>query len=137
MPQPVLDKVGREPADATIELSASRNASEVTVDASTRVKDAEARGKSTLTIAYVDNGLVSEVKAGENKGARLTHDHVVRELKSGAPGADSLRASFAVPRESGVAPAIVAFVQNSATNDVLQAVALPLSDCSAAAKPKS
>jgi hypothetical protein len=101
------------------------------------VKDAEARGKSTLTIAYVDNGLVSEVKAGENKGARLTHDHVVRELKSAAPGADSLRASFAVPRESGVAPAIVAFVQNSATNDVLQAVALPLSDCGAAAKPKS
>jgi len=137
MPQPVLDKVAREPADATIELRASRNGNEVTVDASTRVQDAATRGKSTLTLAYVDNGLVSEVKAGENKGARLTHDHVVRELKSAAPGADSLRVSFAVPRESGVAPAIVAFVQNSATNDILQAVALPLSDCGAATKPKS
>src|SRR5205807_5619653 len=61
MPQPVLDKVAREPADATIELRASRNGNEVTVDASTRVQDAATRGKSTLTLAYVDNGLVSEV----------------------------------------------------------------------------
>jgi hypothetical protein len=31
-------------------------------------------------IALVEDGLVSEVKAGENKGATLRHDHVVREV---------------------------------------------------------
>jgi hypothetical protein len=72
---------------------------------------------------------VSEVKAGENKGARLTHDHVVRAFKSAGAGNDTFSARFTVPAEAGVAPMLVAFVQNTATGDVLQAVALPLSDC--------
>ena len=41
-----------------------------------------ARAKTNVSIAYVDSGLVSDVKAGENKGVRMTHDHVVRALKS-------------------------------------------------------
>jgi len=128
-PKPALDSVAREPAGATIELNASVSGNEVTVNASTRVQDAATRAKTALAIAYVDSGLVSDVKAGENKGVRLTHDHVVRVLKSASPGTDSLRATFAVPAERGVAPTVVAFVQNIANNDVLQAVALPLADC--------
>jgi hypothetical protein len=127
-PQPALDRIAREPAAATIELTATGDGKEVAAMAVTRVTDAAARGKSTVSIAYVDSGLVSEVKAGENKGARLTHDHVVRALKSTVAG-DAFSTRFAVPAEAGVSPTLVAFVQNSATGDVLQAVALPLADC--------
>lgn len=128
-PKRALDDVAQEPAAATIELTATNSGNEVAISASTQIKDAATRAKTALAIAYVDSGLVSDVKAGENKGARLTHDHVVRALKSAPPGSDSLRATFAVPAERGVAPTVVAFVQNIATNDVLQAVALPLADC--------
>jgi len=128
MPQPALDRIAREPAVATIELTATSDGKEVAATAMSRVADSAARSKSTVSIAYVDSALVSEVKAGENKGARLTHDHVVRALKSAAAG-DSFSTRFVIPAETGVSPTLVAFVQNTATGDVLQAVALPLADC--------
>jgi len=128
MPQPALDRIAREAAAATIELTATSDGKEIAATAMSRVADSAARSKSTISIAYVDSALVSEVKAGENKGARLTHDHVVRALKSAAAG-DSFSTRFAIPAEAGVSPTLVAFVQNTATGDVLQAVALPLADC--------
>jgi hypothetical protein len=97
--------------------------------ATSRVIDSAARAKSTVSIAYVDSGLMSDVKAGENKGVRLTHDHVVRALKSAQAGGTPFATRFTVPAEPGVSPTLVAFVQNTSTGDVLQAVALPLTDC--------
>ncbi|HEY2816865.1 MAG TPA: DUF1223 domain-containing protein [Casimicrobiaceae bacterium] len=129
MPQPALDKVAREPAAASIELTAASDGKEFAATAVSRVGDAAVRAKSTVSIAYVDSGLVSEVKAGENKGARLTHDHVVRALKSASLAAEPFSTRFTVPSEPGVSPTLVAFVQNAATGDILQAVALPLSNC--------
>jgi hypothetical protein len=129
MPQPALDKVAREPAAASIELTATSDGKEVAATAVSRVGDTAVRAKSTVSIAYVDSGLVSEVKAGENKGARLTHDHVVRALKSASLAGAPFSTRFTVPSEPGVSPTLVAFVQNAATGDVLQAVALPLSNC--------
>jgi len=46
----------------------------------TATVDAGARKNAMLWLAYTDNGLVTDVKAGENRGVRLTHDHVVRAL---------------------------------------------------------
>src|SRR5947207_2568691 len=125
----VVERLAREPAAAQIELTAKSNGKEIAATAIGLVGDASLRGRSALSIAYVDSGLVSEVKAGENKGARLTHDHVVRAFKSAGVGSDTFSARFTVPAEAGVAPTLVAFLQNTATGDVLQAVALPLSDC--------
>jgi hypothetical protein len=129
MPQPALDRVAREPAAATIELTATNDGKEVAATAVSRVVDSSARPKSTLSIAYVDSGLVSDVKAGENNGVRMTHDHVVRALKSAQAGEAPFSTRFTVPAEPGVSPMLVAFVQNTSTGDVLQAVALPLTDC--------
>jgi hypothetical protein len=129
MPQPALDRIAREPAAATIELTATSDGKEVAATATSRVVDSAARATSTLTIAYVDSGLVSDVKAGENKGVRLTHDHVVRALKSARADGAPLSTHFTVPAEPGVSPTLVAFIQNISTGDVLQAVALPLTDC--------
>ena len=126
-----LERLAGKPADATIELSATMEGADVVVIAGSRVGDPAARRHATLSIAYVDSGLVSDIKAGENKGAQLTHDHVVRALKT-APGtgdATNFTARFARPAEAGTAPTLIAFVQNAATGDVLQALALPLSGC--------
>ena len=129
LPQSALDRVAHEPAAATIELTATSDGKEVAAMATSRVIDSAARAKSTVSIAYVDSGLMSDVKAGENKGVRLTHDHVVRALKSAQAGGTPFATRFTVPAEPGVSPTLVAFVQNTSTGDVLQAVALPLTDC--------
>jgi hypothetical protein len=131
MPRSTLERAARDQAAATIELSATVDGADVVATGASRVADPAARERATLSIAYVDSGLVSDIKAGENKGAQLTHDHVVRALKT-APGtgdASGFTARFTRPAEAGTAPRLIAFVQNSATGDVLQALALPLSDC--------
>jgi len=97
------------------------------------ITDAAARGDVQLLVAYADSGLHSDVGAGENRGKRLSHDHVVRALKS-AEGADAngrIHATFRFerPREAGVAPTLVAFVQRRSTGDILQAVGVPLGGC--------
>src|SRR5437660_5399332 len=115
MPQPALDRIAREPAAAMIELAATNDGKEIAATAVSRIVDSAARAKSTLSIAYVDSGLVSDVKAGENKGVRLTHDHVVRALKSAPTGDGPFSARFSVPAERGVSPTLVAFVQSSST----------------------
>jgi hypothetical protein len=91
------------------------------------------RKGAVLFVALTDNGLVSEVKAGENKGKRLVHDHVVRELRGdiaiGPSGEGAGTLTLPRPAEPGKSPTIVAFVQN-ADGLVLQTLALPLSpDC--------
>jgi hypothetical protein len=69
------------------------------------------------------------VKAGENRGVRLTHDHVVRALYGpfAVDGNGELTTTVAVtpPAERGRAAALVAFVQDGKTGDVLQTLTLP------------
>ena len=84
---------------------------------------------AALYLGAYENKLVSEVKAGENRGRTLPHDYVVLqwigplEFKAGRL---LERQSLpllpkAVPAHSGVA----AFVQNKASGEVLQALMLP------------
>jgi hypothetical protein len=128
-----LRESGIQPARATIELSADSASSGTHVRAVARVPDNALRKDAQLWLAYVDNGLVSDVKAGENRGVRLHHDRVVRALAGGtradAQGAITVDTTLPVPAERGRSPAIVAFVQRSGSFDVLQSLALPLTDC--------
>ena len=93
---------------------------------------ADRRG-AVLYVASADSGHVSDVKAGENKGVRLMHDHVVRALTGAMTTAGDGRArqtsALAWPKDAGRAPTLVAVMQNTATGDVLQALALPLEAC--------
>jgi hypothetical protein len=88
----------------------------VNVNAGAHVPDAGLRKGAVLFVALTDDGLVSDVKAGENKGKRLVHDHVVRELRGeiaiGAGGDGAGTVSLLLPTESGKSSTIVAFVQN-------------------------
>ena len=118
------------PARAEIALEAAPRAGGLTAKATVRVPAAADRSGATIHLALVESGLVSDVKAGENAGARLSHDHVVRVLHAGpavdAAGTAATEAVLTWPAEAGTDATVVAFVQNPETGEVLQALALPL-----------
>jgi hypothetical protein len=126
-----VDAIIAKPAAARIELAASlveRNAT--TVDVRVRVRDPRDRAHAAIAVALVQDGLASEVKAGENAGKRLTHDHVVRQWREDAArfdasGEATQRAVLALPDDAGPL-SVVALVENESTGAVLQALSLPL-----------
>ena len=87
-------------------------------------------GSYRIFVALSENGLTSQVKAGENRGKRLDHDHVVRDF-AGPLEWPSSEAVLKVP--AGLDPAkssVVAFVEDTRSGDIVQAVRLPLAQCS-------
>lgn len=129
-----LTAASAKPARAEIALAAAHEAGWIVVNATARVPSAAERKGAALYVALADDGLKSDVKAGENAGVRLAHDNVVRAFRAGpspdAGGEMRWQVKLPAPVEAGSASTVVAFVQNAATGDVLQALALPLgADC--------
>lgn len=116
--------INRSTPRADIKLSASSDSGKLAVKV-----NAHSTTKSSLYIALVENGLSSDVKAGENNGERLNHDHVVRSWQGPFAienGGLELQRSIAVrPEWKPSNSRLVAFVQES-NGEVAQAVALPL-----------
>jgi len=123
-------KINTRPAKARISLmldTGQKGAFEV--QAAAELLDATQQGDIALFLGAYENKLVSEVKAGENRGRTLPHDYVVLqwlgpfEFKGGKLAERRLLPLLpqAVPGHSGVA----AFVQNRANSEVLQALMLP------------
>lgn len=115
--------VNRVKPQASIQLAASQDGTRWKV----RVQ-ASAPEKSTLYLALTENGLSTEVKAGENRGELLRHDYVTRFWQ----GPISIHANR-LDWETTMTPnsqwklantRLVAFVQGS-SGEVLQALALP------------
>ena len=95
------------------------------------IPSAPDRTYAQVYVALYENGLYSEVKAGENRGEKLSHDYVVRELIG--PLAVEAGGRLNLMRHLNLKPewktkdsGIAVFVQNSKTGEVLQALALPL-----------
>ena len=134
-----LAAIAAKPSRAQIAVEAVPQRDTIAVKASANVPAASDRKNAALFIALTDSRLVSDVKAGENAGVRLTHDHVVRALRGAiavnSGGEVAADVTFPVPAESGSAPAVVAFVQNTENGDVLQALAVPLA-ANACASPR-
>jgi len=90
--------------------------------------DAPERADVRAYLALYENKLSSAVTSGENRGKRLRHDNVVREL-AGPYAVDALGTAMLAHRfklAPGWKPAdlhIAAFVQNERTGAVLQALA--------------
>lgn len=85
-------------------------------------------GARVVLIRY-ENGLASQIRAGENAGRHLSHDFVVRDwLELGTLGAEGrLDAQPSLPAHSGVRPehaGLVALMEDPASGRILQAVAL-------------
>lgn len=112
------------PAAADIRLSAALTAKE-TLRLSAQAT-AASRAPLALYVALTESALVSKVARGENAGATLEHDHVVRQwigpVRFAADGAHVQR-DIALPAAWDRSHlALAAFVQDHDTGRVLQAV---------------
>jgi hypothetical protein len=72
-----------------------------------------------------ENRLANDVRAGENRGRRLEHDFVVRDIAGPVPG--SFNHAFAIdPKWKRDHLGVAAFVQEPRSGEILQALALPV-----------
>jgi hypothetical protein len=118
--------VNAAPSRARIELALQPGGAGSKLRAAASVPAPADRKHAVLYAALYENGLSNRVTAGENRGATLVHDYVVREWwgpisLDGAGKASLERALARAPAQGGIA----AFVQNRRTGEVLQALALP------------
>ena len=131
-PAAAIAAVNAQPARAMIELAATPvGRSAAAIDVRVRIPQARDRAHAAIAVALVQDGLASDVKAGENAGKRLAHDHVVRQWRAtpatlDAAGEAKDHLVLALPAESGGPLSVVAFAEDAATGAVLQAVSLPL-----------
>jgi hypothetical protein len=114
---------------ASIELAVEPHGTDAIVDVRVKVPDVRDRGRTVVAVALVQSKLSSDVKAGENAGKRLTHDHVVRQWRAAPAALDAAGETrqqfvFAIPADAGPV-SIVAFAEDSASGEVLQALSLP------------
>jgi hypothetical protein len=114
---------------ASIELVVEPQGADAIVDVHVKVPDVRDRGGAVVAVALVQNKLSSDVKAGENAGKRLTHDHVVRQWRAAPAAVDAAGETrqqfvFAIPADAGPI-SIVAFAEDAASGEVLQALSLP------------
>ena len=79
-PRPRWLRRARSPRAPRSRSRRSRSGGSIAVKATARVPSGADRKGAVLYVALADSGLASDVKAGENAGARLAHDHVVRLL---------------------------------------------------------
>ncbi|MBB5506299.1 DUF1223 domain-containing protein [Paraburkholderia atlantica] len=135
-----IDKLVAEPAQASVALALSpREPGAFDVDAQFSTTAAPATGPLSAYLAVYENALTTQVGAGENRGATLHHERVVRAWFGPVPlvaGRARIRQDIDVRDASVDAKAdpiahaadrfgVVAFVESDASGDVLQAADLP------------
>lgn len=118
-------RINRQPARANVGLRSSSTKPGI-LSLDLQASSADISAPLGLFVAVTESKLVSQVRAGENKGATLVHDHVVREWVG--PIA-LVRGAVTAHREIALGTGwnsteigAVSFVQNTSTGEVLQAV---------------
>ncbi len=111
---------------ANIRLAAT--AAVPSLDITGTVSLADSKRSAHTFVALYENKLANQVTAGENKGKRLEHDFVVREL-AGPLALDAVGKfthQFKIDKRWKTKDiSVAAFVQDASTGEVLQALALP------------
>lgn len=136
-----IGAVNRRRPEARIRIEQRRHETGSLVTVSARADTAPER-RTALFVAVSESGLESDVRAGENRGSMLRHDHVVRQWSgphqpaSGqtantgeAPLDDRVRwyrARLELPAGDGGDRRVTAFVQDLDSGAVLQALAVPV-----------
>ena len=115
------------PARVRLNLSLDPGSAEVRVHAD--LDAGAAAGPADLFVVITENGLSTQVAAGENRGKALEHDAVARVLLGPFPvaasGPTDLRQALPLaPDWRRDRLSVVAFVQDRARGDVLQALSL-------------
>jgi len=122
-----LARINAQPARASLELEivgpAAADALRLRVRAS--VADPAAAARAVLYVASFENRLESRVAAGENQGRLLHHDHVALEWQGPFALGERQVALRLLPKGKPDASGVAAFVQDRASAEVLQALALP------------
>ncbi len=123
-----LQPVNRQPAPVKMSLEQSTSAK--SVRASLKISNRAAQSARVYVVLF-ENGLHSEIKAGENAGKKLYHEHVVRTLSDAvtiAPGEQVVR-EFVIdyppnskPQQLGLA----AFAENVLSGATMHAMAVPV-----------
>jgi hypothetical protein len=127
-----LARINAQPARAEISLAIERlGEGALRLEASALVPDPKRRATASLYLALYQNNLSSRVEAGENEGRTLAHDFVVRDwigpIDFAGGGRVHDRRSLALPPGAPVSnTGVAAFVQDSGTAEVLQALILPV-----------
>jgi len=121
-------QVNATPAAADIRMEAVRTSHDsLTVNVAAHT----ARASAALYLAVTESGLVSKVSRGENSGATLAHDHVVRQFFGPVRLADGeavLMRDIPLPSNwNRDRVDLAAFVASERTGEVLQALAA--NDC--------
>jgi hypothetical protein len=123
-----LAAINRE--DAQFDITATLETDMAQAGLSVRVHNRD-RDTARFFVALYENGLSTEVKAGENAGTRLYHQFVVRKFEGPliiGPGA-SLEQQYrfdiaSYPRHSNLGIAL--FAENVTSGNTLQALSLPV-----------
>jgi hypothetical protein len=113
-------EVNRDRAPASIRLALETAGDRLKVNGAWSGAD---RGEAQAWLALYENRLSSEIKAGENRGKRLEHDYVVRDIAGPFPQG-AIAHTFALDKHWNRANlGVASFVQDPRSGDVLQAVA--------------
>lgn len=80
--------------------------------------------------AISESGLTEHVRGGENRGKTLNHDEVVRAFAGPLPPPHAEIALSVPQRVDKNKASLVAFVEDESSGDILQALRLPLPECS-------
>ncbi len=125
-----LQSVNGQAAQLNLRLQQTTRAN--TVHASLSVTNVAAQG-ALVYVALFENGLHSEIKAGENAGKKLYHEFVVRKLTEPlvvAPGKSATHQfDFEIPAHSEPSRlGLAAFAENAVSRATMQAMAMPLCD---------
>lgn len=121
---PAFAKIERIPAKADLELVTASESGAVAATVKVDLRGTASAHGLELVVALTESHLSSRVTAGENRGETLRHEFVARDIVSFpvAPGRE-YRARFAAkPDWKRGDLRVVAFVQNPATREILQAV---------------
>ncbi|CAN5729065.1 hypothetical protein BH11PLA1_BH11PLA1_05770 [soil metagenome] len=123
------------PVAVAATLAARKAGEPFVVDASALTAPAGTR----LCAALAEDGLVSQVKAGENSGSTLKHEGVVRAYAAAAPDAKhaarlTLKPSATIDEAKST---VVVFVQDEKTMRILGATAIPAQGTSSPTAPTS
>lgn len=112
--------INAEAAPASVQASARPGADGIAIDLTAH---ADPSADAALYVAVTQSGLAADVTRGENRGTRLAHDHVARTWIGPLPLANGAITLHRELPAAGPRSALVAFVQDGHTGEILQAVA--------------
>ena len=126
---PDVKRVNATPARASLSLNAMPTKNTIAVTGSVNVPNVAERGDTKIYLALSQNSIATPVKRGENAGATLKHDHVVREwigpLQLGADGKLELDRRLTLPKSAKPGDLRLTLIAQRG-GEVLQVLALPL-----------